>query len=200
MSTNTINETLEKVVRFKELTDTIRNKEQEERERKENEMRNRIAEIAPRAMSLMDMAFTLKKAGVKDVERFFSSNNKMYFGHYGVWPAVMFSPRPYLGSIGVVFAIQRVRTRLGEYSTSNEYDYIKDAGRFIENYEVFEKEVLECINRITDDFFNKETKKRYVIEYKGKTEVVATDKQSAMKQAEVLGYPKECVISCTVIE
>lgn len=200
MSTNTINETLEKVVRFKELTDTIRNKEQEERKRKENEMRKRIAEIAPRAMSLMDMAFTLKKAGVKDIERFFNSNNKMYIGHYGVFPAVIFSPRPYMGSKGIVFAIERARTTSGEYYTDNEYDYIKDAGRFIEKYEVFEKEVLECINRITDDFFSKETKKRYVIEYKGTTEVVATDKQSALKQAEVLGYPTECVISCTVIE
>lgn len=200
MSTITIKETIEKVVRFKELTDAIRYKEQEERERKKNEMRKRIAEITPRAMALMDMVFALKKAGVKDMARFFNSNNGIYIGHYGAWAGVIFSARPYMGEKGVVFAIVRQRSALGEYSTYNEYDYIKDAGIFIEKYEVFEKEVLECINRITDDFINKETKKRYVIEYKGKTEVVATDKQSALKQAEVLGYPKECVISCSVIE
>lgn len=197
---DTINETFEKVVRFKELTDMIRCKEQEERERKKSEMRKRIAEITPRAMALMNMAFTLKNAGVKDMERFFNSSNGIYVGHYGVWPGVIFSNRPYMGEKGVVFAIVRQKTALGEYCTYNIYDYIKDAGLFIEKYEPFEKEVLECINRITDKFLNKETNKRYVIEYKGKTEVVATDVQSALKEAEVLGYPKECIISCSVIE
>lgn len=156
---DTINETFEKVVRFKELTDMIRCKEQEERERKKNEMRKRIAEITPRAMALMNMAFTLKNAGVKDMGRFFNSSNGIYFGHYGVWPGVIFSDKPYMGEKGVVFAIVRQKTALGEYCTYNIYDYIKDASIFIEKYETFEKEVLECINRITDDFINKKTMK-----------------------------------------
>lgn len=193
-------ETLEKVVKYKELTDAIKAKEQEERERKKSEMKKRIAEITPRAMALMDMVFTLKKAGVKDMERFLNSCDGIYIGHYDIWPGVIFSAKPYMGVKGIVFAIVRQRTALGEYCTYNEYDYIKDAGIFIEKYEEFEKEVLECINRITDKFLNKETNKRYVIEYKGKTEVVATDEQSALKQAAVLGYPKECIISCSVME
>ena len=193
-------ETLEKVAKYKELTDAIKAKEQEVREMKKNEMRKRIAEIIPRAMALMDMVFALKRAGVKDMERFFNHNNGIYIGHYGGWPGVIFSDKPYKGEKGVVFAVVRQRSALGEYCTYNAYDYIKDAGIFIEKYEEFEKEVLECINRITDKFLNKETNKRYVIEYKGKTEVVATDEQSALKQAAVLGYPKECIISCSVME
>lgn len=193
-------ETLERVAKYKELTDAIKAKEQEVREMKKNEMRKRIAEITPRAMALMDMVFTLKKAGVKDMERFLNSCHGIYIGHYDIWPGVIFSAKPYMGVKGIVFAIVRQRTALGEYCTYNEYDYIKDAGIFIEKYEEFEKEVLECINRITDKFLNKETNKRYVIEYKGKTEVVATDEQSALKQAAVLGYPKECIISCSVME
>lgn len=199
---NTISETFEKVVKYKELTDAIKAKEQEEMERKKNEMRERIAEIAPRAMGIVEMAFAMRNAGARarDIERFFNPNNKIYIGHYGIWPGMIFSDKPYMGEKGVRFAVVRRKTGLGDYCTYNEYNYIKDAGIFIENYEKFEKEVLECINRITDDFLNKETKKRYVIEYKGKTEVVATDEQSALKQAELLGYPKECIISCSVME
>lgn len=193
-------ETLEKVAKYKELTDAIKAKEQEVREMKKNEMRKRIAEITPRAMALMYMTFALKEAGAKNIERFFNHNNGIYIGQYGGWPGVIFSDKPYMGEKGVVFAVVRQRTALGEYSTYNKYDYIKDAGIFIEKYEEFEKEVLECINRTTDKFLNKETNKRYVIEYKGKTEVVATDEQSALKQAAVLGYPKECIISCSVME
>ena len=158
-----------------------------------NDIKIGMLPYALRVRHIIEKAFELKKKNDEGIKKFFISS-PMWIDYYGPFPAINYSTRKYMGCKGIEYAIAiepHVNLGFTIYTDASYPENIqKKQNCFIKEFERFEKEVLDYVLVRN----NEKPLRRFVIEYRGVTEVMADNIETALESAKILGYAAEDIL------